>query len=116
MFVESVRGWASMGLRESVRDAPEDMARFLRTHSGVEAIIQRIGNRSAQLIFIGETGEWLRWVVPSTAEARNLCRKLEVEAHGGWPDHLRRRINAYRRSPDDWIEAPYPERRSRKST
>ncbi|MGH2732693.1 MAG: hypothetical protein ACRDJF_04810 [Actinomycetota bacterium] len=97
-------------------DILEGMAGFLRTHSGVEAVIRRIGTRSTQLILIGETGEWLRWVAPSTEEARDLCRKLEVEAHEYWPEHLRRRINSYRRSPEDWSAAPYPERQSRGST
>jgi hypothetical protein len=91
------------------------MSAFLQSHSGVEAVISRIGSRSTQLILIGETGHWLRWVVSSPDEARDLCRKFGLQAHEEWPDHLRRRINAYQRSPEAWSDAPYPERQTRGS-
>lgn len=70
----------------------------------------RIGIHSAQMILIAPSGEWLRFVTESSEEARELCLHLQVEAHDGYPDHLRQRMGAYQRSPRDWAAEPYPER------
>jgi hypothetical protein len=94
----------------------EEAEEFLKTRSGVEAMIMHIGLHTAQLVLIAEDGEWLRLVVPSVEQAHKLSERLNVKAHDGYPEHLRQRISAYRRSPEDWREAPYPERHGRSST
>ncbi len=84
--------------------------RFTRAHDGVEAVTQRIGAHSTQVILVASSGEWSRVVVESPEAARALCDRLGVPGHEGWPDDLRRRMTAWRRSPEDWARAPYPER------
>lgn len=89
---------------------------FVRTRPGVEGVVQRIGFRTAQVVLVAETGEWLRVVVPTVDEGREACERLGIPAHSGWPDDLRRRMGSYRRPPEDWEAAPYPERRRGTST
>ncbi|MGH2813487.1 MAG: hypothetical protein ACRDI1_12375 [Actinomycetota bacterium] len=83
---------------------------FVRTRKEVEASIMPIGLNTAQVILVAEDGEWLRFVVPSMDAARKMCERLKIQVHEGYPEHLRRRIGAYRRSNRDWADAPYPER------
>jgi hypothetical protein len=89
---------------------------FVASRPGTEAAIMRIGLNSTQVVFVAPSGEWLRFVVESPDQARDLCLRLEVEAHDGYPDHLRQRIGTYERSPQDWAAAPYPERAGTAST
>lgn len=72
-----------------------------------------IGAHTAQLVVVAPSGEWARSVVGSLAEAEELCTQLGIPYHTGWPDDLRRRAAAFRRSPEAWAHAPYPERRAR---
>jgi len=90
--------------------ASESPEVFVASHPGVEAAVMRIGLNSTQVVFVAPSGEWLRFVVGSPDEARELCLHLAVEAHDGYPDDLRQRMGAYRRSRQDWASAPYPER------
>lgn len=94
----------------------EEAERFVASRPGTEAVIMRIGVHSTQVILIAPSGEWLRIVAESTEQARELCLHLEVEAHDGYPEHLRQRMGAYQRSPQDWAAAPYPERDRATST
>lgn len=92
-------------------EAPEAFVARNRTQdAAVEAVVMPIGIHSAQVVLIAPSGEWLRFVTTSLEEARALCRQLDVEAHDGYPDHLRLRMAAWRRDPADWAAAPYPER------
>lgn len=70
----------------------------------------RIGLNTTQVILIAEDGEWLRFVVPSVEVAIDMCERLKITHHEGYPDHLRQRIGSYSRSRRDWFEAAYPER------
>lgn len=83
---------------------------FVRTRSGVEASLMRIGLNTAQVVLIAEDGEWLRFVVDSLGTARELCSRLKIATHDGYPDHLRKRVGSFTRSSRDWAEAAYPER------
>jgi hypothetical protein len=96
--------------------APDSPEEFVASRPGVEAAVMRIGVHSTQVVFVASSGEWLRFVVESPDEARVLCLRLEVEAHEGYPDHLRQRMGAYQRSPEDWARAPYPEQSRNSST
>ena len=88
----------------------EEAEQFVASRPGTEAVIMRIGVHSTQTILIAPSGEWLRVVAESLEQARELCLHLEVEAHDGYPEHLRQRIGAHRRSREGWLAAPYPER------
>jgi hypothetical protein len=96
-----------------VTERPED---FTATRQGVEAVVMPIGIHSVQVVLVAASGEWLRYVVESPGEARALCERLGVEAHDGYPDHLRQRMGGYQRKPEDWARAPYPERTGNTST
>lgn len=88
-------------------ETPRD---FVRTRQGVEAVIMRIGLNTTQVILVAEDGEWLRYVVPTVERANDMCERLKIPFHEGYPDHLRRRVASHTRTRRDWIEAPYPER------
>ena len=93
-------------------DAGHAAAVFAQSRPGTEAVTQRIGARSTQVILVAPSGEWLREVVGSLEEARALCERLGLAHHDAWPDALRRSMTSFRRSPEDWARAPYPERRA----
>ncbi|MCA1840439.1 MAG: hypothetical protein ABR507_05140 [Actinomycetota bacterium] len=88
----------------------ESPAGFIARKEGVEAVMMPIGAHDAQLVLIASDGEWLRYVVPSLDDAKVVCERLGIEGHEGYPDHLRQRMALYRRTPEDWASAPYPER------
>ena len=93
-------------------DPGHEAAVFSQSRPGTEAVTQRIGARSAQVILVAPSGEWLREVVASLEEAHALCERLGLAQHDTWPEGLRRAMTSYRRSPEDWARAPYPERRA----
>ena len=93
-------------------DPGHEAAVFAQSRPGTEAVTQRIGAHSAQVILVAPSGEWLREVVGSLEEARALCERLGLAHHDTWPDALRRSMTSFRRSPEDWARAPYPERRA----
>jgi hypothetical protein len=95
-----------------VTDPEQEAAVFSQSRPGTEAVTQRIGAHSAQLILVAPSGEWLREVMASLEDAHGLCERLGVAHHDTWPDALRRTMTSYRRSPEEWARAPYPERRS----
>jgi len=95
-----------------VPDPALEAALFSQARPGTEAVTQRIGARSAQVILVAPSGEWLREVMACLEEAHDLCERLGLAHHDNWPDALRRKVTAYRRSPEDWARAPYPERRA----
>ncbi|HVE75411.1 MAG TPA: hypothetical protein VND22_01445 [Actinomycetota bacterium] len=100
------------GPEEKPREAvpAETPLQFVRSRPGVEGSIMHIGLHTAQLILVAETGEWIRYVFPTVEDAKDACERLKIEGHDGFPDHLRQRMGKYKRSPEDWKEAPYPER------
>jgi hypothetical protein len=87
-----------------------DAAEFAGAHPGTEAVTQRIGAHSVQVVLVAPSGEWMRSVVTSPEAAGRLCEQLAVACHEGWPDELRRKVTSWRRTPRDWARAPYPER------
>jgi len=94
------------------QDHGREAAIFSQSRPGTEAVTQRIGARSAQVVLVAPSGEWLREVVASLDEAHALCERHGLAHHDTWPDALRRAMASYRRSPEDWARAPYPEQRS----
>lgn len=77
---------------------------------GTEAVVVRIGMNDAQLVLVGPEGDWTRWVYHSEEEAKEIADSLGVPVHvGEYPEALRVRINGYRRPPEDFDRAAYPE-------
>ena len=77
---------------------------------GAEAVVVRIGLHDAQLVLIDGGGRWDRWVYGSMDEGVKAAEALGVPVHvGEYPEELRVRMNAHRRSADDFARAPYPE-------
>ena len=88
-------------------DRPED---FVARREETEAVLVRIGLNDAQLVLVDGRGAWQRWVYPSFEEAREIAGTLGVEVHEGeYPEETRVRMNAYRRTAEDFERGAYPE-------
>ena len=81
---------------------PAEVRRFVSGSRGIEAVIQRVGLDTWDLLLIDGEGNWTRVVVASKEEAEEAARDLGIEkVHDGWDDEdLARRMN--RR--DHWNE------------
>jgi hypothetical protein len=81
-----------------------------RWREGTDAIVVRIGLNDAQLVLVDSEGRWDRWVYHSVEEAKEVADGLGVPVHvGEYPEEVRVRENAYRRPPEDFDLAAYPE-------
>jgi hypothetical protein len=90
----------------SVR-APEE---FVASAEGVEAMVVRIGLHDAQLVLVDGRGAWARWVYHSVEEATAAAEPLGIPIHQGeFPEELRVRMSAYRRTAEDFERGAYPE-------
>jgi hypothetical protein len=87
---------------------PDD---FLRRHGReADAIVVRIGLNGAELVLVAQSGAWERWVMASVDDAKMAAESLALPVHvGEFPDEVRVRMNAYRRSADDFARGAYPE-------
>jgi len=72
---------------------PKDLQRFLAGRDGVEAVLQRTGHRTYDVVFVDAAGEWTHWVVSSPEEARDLSAAAGVTLHESWSDELARRMS-----------------------
>lgn len=104
------RAWPFEGVPEGGRNlrSPED---FVAAHGGgTEAVVIRIGLHDAQLVLVDARGWWQRWVYHSTEEATEVAESLRIPVHvGEYPEEMRVRMNAFRRTADDFDRAAYPE-------
>ena len=103
------RAWPFEGTEEILRfHRPEE---FVESRgSGIDAVVIRIGLHDAQLVLVDGRGAWQRWVYHSVEEAEEVARGLELPVHvGQYPEEVRVRINAYRRTAAEFDRAPYPE-------
>jgi hypothetical protein len=79
------RGWAPARLRTFAALRPQ-----------VEAVLQRCGRGTFDVVLVDVEGTWERTVVASEGEARDVARDLGVRLHDGWDDpRLARRMNAH---------------------
>lgn len=77
---------------------------------GTEAVVVRIGLNDAQLVLVDGEGRWDRWVYHSVEEATDAAAALGLEAHvGAYPEKTRVRMNSYRKPPESFERAAYPE-------
>lgn len=73
---------------------PGKIERFAHGGKDVEAVLQRLGAGTWDLVLIDADGNWERAVVASEAAARDLCERCGVPLHDGWEDpSLSRRMN-----------------------
>ena len=79
---------------------PAELRRFAQLRQDVEAVLQRCGRETFDLLLIDLEGNWTRWVFTSQEQARAVAADLEVPLHDGWDDRMAKRMN--RR--DHWNE------------
>jgi len=75
-------------------EAPAELRRFASLHPEVEAVLQRCGRSTWDLLLIDVDGDWVRAVVPSEAAGQTLADRLGVRLHRGFEDaRLARRMS-----------------------
>jgi hypothetical protein len=72
---------------------PKDLRRFLEGRRDVEAVVQRVGHETFDVVFVDGAGEWTHWVVESSDAAASLAEAAGVPLHDDWTDALSRRVN-----------------------
>jgi hypothetical protein len=77
-----------------------ELRRFVQSRDSVEAVLQRAGSDTWDLVLIDPAGNWTRWVFPSDGLAEAVADDLEVPLHHGWDDRMSRRMN----KRDHWNE------------
>jgi L-rhamnose mutarotase len=77
-----------------------EIRKFVLHHMDVEAVLQRCGLRTYDLVFIDGDGNWTRWVFPSDEAAAAAADMLGVPLHRGWDERMSRRMN----KRDHWNE------------
>jgi hypothetical protein len=70
-----------------------ELVRFVQLHVGVEAVLQRCGEETFDLVLVDVEGNWNRWVYTSEAAAAGAADRLDVPLHRGWDDRMARRMN-----------------------
>ncbi len=79
-------------MAERVR-TPVELRRFVALHTDTEAVLQRCGRATYDLVVIDAEGNWTRWVFTSEDAARAAATDLEVPLHDGWDDRMAKRMN-----------------------
>ena len=79
---------------------PGELRKFVTYQRDVEALLQRCGLDTYDLLLIDFEGNWTRWVFPSEGEAVEVADSLGVPLHRGWDDRMTRRMN----KRDHWNE------------
>jgi hypothetical protein len=72
---------------------PTELREFVLLRPDVEALLQRCGLDTYDLLLIDLDGNWTRWVFPSEDAAEWVAADLEVPLHHGWNDRMARRMN-----------------------
>jgi hypothetical protein len=76
----------------------DEVRRFAEAHRPVDAVVQRIGRDTWDLILIDGDGAWDRWVFASQEGAADAAQQAGAEVTDGWTDTLSQRVT--RR--DEW--------------
>ena len=71
---------------------PAELRKFAMLRSDVEAVLQRCGLNTFDLILVDLQGDWTRFVFPSEETAKAAANDLGVPLHEGLTDHLTRRV------------------------
>ena len=85
----------------SALKVPADLRKSAAGHEGVDAVIQRIGVDTWDLLLIDGDGNWTRAVYLTKEQCQDVAGQLGVTVHDGWDDEsIAKRMN--RR--DNWNE------------
>jgi hypothetical protein len=79
---------------------PTELRRFKLQRPDVEAVVQRCGLNTFDLLLIDVGGNWTRWVFTSEEEAVAVADNLELPLHRVWDDRMLKRMN----KRDHWNE------------
>ncbi len=80
---------------------PTELRRFALFHRDVEAVLQRCGKDTFDLLLVDLDGNWTRWVFPSPEAAESVAGDLQIPLHHGWDDdRMAKRMN----KRDHWNE------------
>ena len=80
---------------------PHELRQFAMVHPEVEAVLQRCGRDTFDLVLIDVDGNWTRAVFVSKEEAEAAAKQMDIPLHDGWDDdRMAKRMN--RR--DHWNE------------
>ncbi len=73
---------------------PSELRRFVQLRQDVEAVLQRCGINTFDLLLIDLEGNWTRWVFPSAEIAEAVAGKLGVRVHRDWSEpRMAQRMN-----------------------
>ncbi len=73
---------------------PAELRRFVAEHEGVDAIVQRIGLDTWDLLLVDGGGNWTRAVFLSKEQCEDVAGQLGVPLHDGWDDEsIAKRMN-----------------------
>lgn len=72
---------------------PSELRTFALLRPDVEAVLQRCGLDTFDLLLIDLDGNWTRWVFPSEDVAVSVADDLEVSLHRGWDERMTKRMN-----------------------
>jgi hypothetical protein len=71
-----------------------ELRRFVEGREGLDAVIQRIGLETWDLLVIDGEGNWTREVFTSEEECKAAADTLGVRVHEGWDDEaIAKRMN-----------------------
>jgi hypothetical protein len=79
---------------------PTELRQFVLLRPDVEAVLQRCGLDTYDLLLIDLDGNWTRWVFTTEEGAVAVAGDLEVRLHRGWDDRMTKRMN----QRDHWNE------------
>jgi hypothetical protein len=79
---------------------PGELRKFVIYSPDVEALLQRCGVDTYDLLLIDLDGNWTRWVFPSEEEAVAVADTLGIPLYRGWDTRMARRMN----KRDHWNE------------
>jgi hypothetical protein len=72
---------------------PKELRDFKLFRSDVEAVLQRCGRDTYDLLLIDVDGNWTRWVFTSEEAAVSAAGGLDLPLHRGWDDRMVKRMN-----------------------
>jgi hypothetical protein len=72
---------------------PTELRTFKLYRPDVEAVLQRCGLNTFDLLLIDAGGNWTRWVFGSEGEAAAVADDLELPLHLAWDERMVRRMN-----------------------
>jgi hypothetical protein len=79
---------------------PHELRTFKLFRPDVEAVLQRCGLGTFDLLLIDATGSWTRWVFSSEETAVVVAEDLDIPLHREWDDRMTKRMN----KRDHWNE------------